>query len=311
METKRKILVALDGSEQSMRAVKYISGAVPAKDTEAVLFHVETEVPESILDQSKSLAFDYQVIPIDLWMAHKREKLSKFMRKAQETLIRAGFSENAVSIVQQSRQQGVARDILKKSYEDFNALVVGRTGISRVRNVILGSVTSKLVEKAHHLPVVVVLGKPKPGKIMVAFDRSEGAMKGVDCVGLLLNIRGCRVELCHVIRSLFDTITDDGPFFLPEHEHEWIESSTRQMLPIFEDAKKKLNRAGFPNKNVTQLTLTGRKSRAKGIVSEAVNNGYDTIVVGRRGVSEVAEFDIGRVAKKILNLAKNTAVWIV
>lgn len=311
MQTKRNILVALDGSEQSMRTVKYIAGAIPPIHTEVVLFHVETEVPESILDQNKYLAFDYPVLPIDLWLTHKREKLSKFMEQAHETLIQAGFAQNAVSIVKQVRQRGIARDILKKSREDFNALVLGRTGISRLRDIILGSVTSKLVEKAHHLPVVVVLGEPKPGKILVAFDRSEGAMKGVDCIGLLLNVPGCRVELCHVIRSLFDTITDDSPVFLPEHEHEWIESSTREILPIFENAKKRLDQAGFLNENVTHLTLIGRKSRAKGIVNEAMKNGYDTIMVGRRGVSEVAEFDIGRVAKKILNLAKNTAAWIV
>lgn len=311
MKAKRKILVALDGSEQSMRAVNYIGGAVPSEHTEVVLFHVETEVPESILDQNKDLAFDYQVLPIDIWTAHKRKKLSQFMEKARETLIQAGFSEKAVSIVKKIRQRGIARDILKKSREDFSAVVVGRTGISRVKDIILGSVTSKLVEKAHHLPVVVVLGTPKPGNILVSFDRSEGAMKAVNCIGSLLNVPGCRVELCHVIRSLFDSITDDGPVFMPEHEREWVEASTREILPVFENAKKRLDQAGFPNENVTHLTLIGRKSRAKGIVRQAGKDGYDTIVVGRRGLSAVAEFDIGRVSKKILNLANNMAVWIV
>jgi nucleotide-binding universal stress UspA family protein len=311
MKAKRKILVALDGSEQSMRAVQYICGAIPPAQTEVVLLHVDTEIPESILDRKKEMAFNYQVLPIDLWATHKRQKLSEFMEKARDILIGSGFSDKAVTIVKKTRRQGIARDILKKSRQDFSALIVGRTGISRVKDIILGSVTSKLVEKAYHLPVVVVLGAPKPGKVLVAFDGSEGAMKGIDCVGSLLNVPGCQVGLCHVIRSLFDSITDDGPVFLPEYEREWVEASTREILPIFENAQKRLHKAGFPDKSVTQLTLIGRKSRAKAIIREAVKGGYNTVVVGRRGHSEVSEFDIGRVPRKILNLANNMAVWIV
>ena len=39
--------------------------------------------------------------------------------------------------------------------------------------------------------------------------------------------------------------------------------------------------------------------------------GYGTIVVGRRGLSKVYEFFMGRVSDKVLHLAKDMAVWIV
>jgi len=52
-------------------------------------------------------------------------------------------------------------------------------------------------------------------------------------------------------------------------------------------------------------------SRAAAIVQEAKQNGYGTIVVGRRGITEVAEFSMGRVTNKLTQLAKTQALCII
>ena len=57
--------------------------------------------------------------------------------------------------------------------------------------------------------------------------------------------------------------------------------------------------------------VTGARSRASGIIEEAEEGGYGTIVVGRRGMSGVEEFFMGSVSNKVLHLAKEMAVWIV
>lgn len=49
MKMNKKILLAIDGSEQFFTAVRYIS-RVFSKQTEVVLFHVEAEVPEAFRD---------------------------------------------------------------------------------------------------------------------------------------------------------------------------------------------------------------------------------------------------------------------
>ena len=45
----KKILLALDGSEQSFAAARYVS-RIFSKQSEVVLFHVEAEVPEAFRD---------------------------------------------------------------------------------------------------------------------------------------------------------------------------------------------------------------------------------------------------------------------
>ena len=57
--------------------------------------------------------------------------------------------------------------------------------------------------------------------------------------------------------------------------------------------------------------ITGVVSRAGAIVDEARHGGYGTVVIGRRGISKVEEFFMGRVSSKVINLAKDLSVWVV
>ena len=58
---KRKILVVLDGSDQAMNEVKYISHLFPAQKTEVVLFNVKVDLPEPFLDLSREPGFSSSV----------------------------------------------------------------------------------------------------------------------------------------------------------------------------------------------------------------------------------------------------------
>jgi nucleotide-binding universal stress UspA family protein len=55
----------------------------------------------------------------------------------------------------------------------------------------------------------------------------------------------------------------------------------------------------------------GSYTRAGDILKEAKDGGYGTIVMGRRGLSKVHEFLMGRVTNKVLHRAEGFAVWIV
>ena len=52
-------------------------------------------------------------------------------------------------------------------------------------------------------------------------------------------------------------------------------------------------------------------SRSGDIIREAREGAYGTIVMGRRGLSKVRDFLMGRVTSKVLNQAEDFAVWIV
>ena len=54
---------------------------------------------------------------------------------------------------------------------------------------------------------------------------------------------------------------------------------------MMNEAKRHLKKAGLSNEQITSEILTYQKSRATAIVTTATKYGYDTIVVGRRGLT--------------------------
>jgi len=118
MKKKLRILAAVDGSDQALNAIRYISGIFPPERTEVVLLHVNPDVPESFLDLEKGdLGKDgvlrSTVENISSWSTHLKKEIDKFMERAHGILVEANFPPDAVKIKIQSRKAGIARDILK------------------------------------------------------------------------------------------------------------------------------------------------------------------------------------------------------
>ena len=80
---------------------------------------------------------------------------------------------------------------------------------------------------------------------------------------------------------------------------------------LLKDAKVRLEKAGFSKEKISSKILTYQKSRSAAIVKTATEGGYDTIVIGRRGLTAVGEFKFGRVSRKILQFAYRSTLWIV
>ena len=121
-------------------------------------------------------------------------------------------------------------------------------------------------------------------------------MRAVDYVGTMADITNWEVTLFHAVRGL------DG---------EKLHKAEKPMESVFEEAHRYLEKAGLNRNQITSKMVTGVTSRALAISMEALNGEYGTIVVGRRGLSNVEEFTIGRVSNKVIQKARETAVWVV
>jgi nucleotide-binding universal stress UspA family protein len=310
MKASNKILIALDGSDQSLVAVRY-AGRVFSKETEVVLFHVEVQVPEALRDMNVVLTSGRSQFPLRGWKEQHRVFIKTFLDKARRVLIDAGFSAQNVSFRTQTLAAGVARDILNESQRDYSVLLLGRTGLGKQDELLMGSVSAKLVDMVDYIPIVLVGESPVSSKILVAFDGSWGSRKSVTCIGSLLDPAACEVMLLHVIRPLNIWSLSGRELFVQKHETRWIETNKRKIVPAISEAQKRLVEAGFPEEHISSQILTDQSSRAAAIVKAAGDGGYDTIVLGRRGVTSVEEFMIGRVSRKILHLTFRPALWIV
>jgi len=218
------------------------------------------------------------------------------MEKARQLFLDRNFPEDAVSIKVQERKVGIARDIVNESRNDYDGVVVGRWGKSMLKDYLWGSVANKLLASLTHVPLCVVGGAPQIDKILVAIDASKGAMRAVDYIGTMADTKNCEVTLFHAFRGL------DG---------EKLHKAEKSMESVFEEAHRYLEKAGFNRNQITTRMVTGVTSRAEAISVEALNGRYGTIVVGRRGLSNVEEFTMGRVSIKLIHMAREKAVWLV
>jgi nucleotide-binding universal stress UspA family protein len=307
---KSRILLAVDGSEQSISAVRYI-GKIFNKNAKIVLFHVGSDIPEVFKDMNTDRSTILGQIPFEIWKAHQEEAIKGFMEKGRTILIRSGFDPKAVELKVQNLKYGIARDIHRESCSDYDALVVGRTGVGRVDDIITGSVASKLVEVTSHIPIIVVGEHPDSLKILIALDGSEGSMKAVNFTGDSLAAGICDIMLCHVIRPLSLHGLKPEDLFISKHEADWIASDQGKVAPVIIEAKHRLIKAGHSEDRISREILTYQQSRAAAIVKAAADGGCGTIALGRRGFTSVDMFSMGRVSLKIMYLAYRPALWIV
>lgn len=317
-ENKKRLLVAVDGSEQALEAVRYVSGVLPPEQVQVTLLHVMTKVPESFWDLSREPVFHYKIASIRAWEIQQEKTMHDFMEQARQILLEAGLPKQSIVSHIKERKAGIARDIVAESKHGYQAVVVGRTGLSELKDLVLGSIANKLVEKVTHVPVWIVGGAPQPGKILIALDASRGAMQAVDYVGTMVDGFTRNVTLIHVVRGVDIFRQTQSESFASSHDTDWqaqaekeLEEATQAIQPVFEDARERLQQAGLDADRISTKLISGVHSRAGAIVKEADEEGYGTIVVGRRGLSRVEEFFIGRVGNKVIQLAKKKAIWVV
>ena len=86
--------------------------------------------------------------------------------------------------------------------------------------------------------------------------------------------------------------------------------SAALMAPVFDRARKVLVEAGVREELISIKAVSRASSRAWAIVSEAKSAGCGTIILGRRGMSRVREFVLGRVSNKAATLAENACVFV-
>ncbi len=313
----RDFLIAVDGSDQSLGAVRYLGKIIPASETKITLFHVLNLIPESFWDLEGDPGFRHKVVGARAWEFQQKKILDEFLKKAQRSLRSAGYGEDHVKVVSQKRRSGVARDILEEARKGHTALVLGRTGLSKAKDLVFGSIANKLVSRLSGVPICVVGGRPDTSRILVAVDSSEGSMTTLDHVGRVFGATQAEILLLHVIRGL--SVFEPGfeQLAVPEEDKNWVsrahaefEKAREEIDAFFEQGIRNLQSHGIDTGRVTTRVVTGAKSRAAAVAEEAKKGGYGTIVVGRKGASRVEEFLMGRVSSKVLQLAKQAAIWV-
>lgn len=149
-------------------------------------------------------------------------------------------------------------------------------------------------------------------RILIALDGSEGAWRAVEYVATAFaRAPEVHVTLFHVLPGLPPEFWDLG-HVLSEQEREalgravaaWERAQEQQWQALVVQARHHLVRAGIPEGAVHDRFRPRDYRVADAIVEEAEQGHYDTIVMGRRGLSGAKGLLLGSVSRRVVETAK-------
>jgi len=307
---EKKILMAVDDSIYSNQSLRYATNMLSgSKDVTFTLFHGQPMISQYLLDEArtdpKANASLKKVIKKNTAEAHM------LLKKQKERMITMGVPNKRIEVVAQPRMIGRSKDILEYARKGiYDAIVVGRRGLSRIQKTFMGSTSADLLENADVIPVWMVDGDVTSQRILVAVDGSESSYRAIDHVGFMLS------ENPEIKYSLFHVSPDaedlDAIAFAkddPDIQDIVTKGSERLMGRFFADAEQKLKESGIAADRIEIIT-TKRKARVgKMILEEAKKGNYGTVVVGRRGADRAHFF--GSVSRYVTQRITDRALWLV
>ncbi|MGI0092441.1 MAG: universal stress protein [Nitrososphaerales archaeon] len=302
----RRILVAIDGSEYSGYALNVAMKIAERYTSRIELLHVRSPrsgipvVPAPSIDPVMGAAPSMilpATFPADRAKTETKEKSDDLLTDRLKIILGRGLESSA----QTSQAADVGNEILKFAKSgDYDLMVVGSRGLGGLKNLLLGSVSSKVAKEAKRSVLVVKtrIENVVP-KIMLGYDGSEESKKALEFaedLGKKL-YNNARVDVVSVFN-----VPVSPEAYLGTEVDRW-EKEMRQQL---ESAVARLRSDG--------LTSDGKvldHTNVSGALAEAAEKGsYDLIVVGSRGLGRLKSLFLGSVANGIANSAKTNILIV-
>ena len=191
-----------------------------------------------------------------------------------------------------------AAEILKLAdSKDYDLVVLGSRGLSGVRNLLMGSVSSKVAKEAKSSVLVVKTRIAVNPKILLGYDGSDEGKKALDMAA----------DLGAKLNAQVDVVT---VFSLPVSPEAYIgvefERWEKEMRESIDAAVTKLKSHGVKS----QGRIMEHTNVALAIISESEKGSYDFIVVGSRGLGRLKSLFLGSVARAIANSSKTNVLIV-
>ncbi|GAH45018.1 unnamed protein product, partial [marine sediment metagenome] len=146
-----------DDSENAMRAVEFIADSF-TREHKITLLSIIPDTAAICDMNSPSLTpyFISHQITFCALEDQKKELVNEALQNARELLLKAGFEEKNITIKMQTRKKGIARDIINEAHSGYDNIVLGRRGLSGIKEFVLGSISQKVLHSARDMSVIMV-----------------------------------------------------------------------------------------------------------------------------------------------------------
>ena len=311
MQMRKKILIAVDQSIHAKQAIKYAArmGAL-IKDIDFVLFHVQPMISQYLAEEAR--ARPKARAELEAISKKNHQAALDLLENCRTRLTEMGVSTASIELRTGPRDAGVADDIIHMAEAGkYDAILIGRRGISAFQELFVGSVTTNLVAHAKQIPVWLVDGTVASDHVLIAVDGSVNSLRALDHMVFMLSQSQCpKIEMLHIKPKLGDYCEIDWGDMAADTLSQAMENANQRCLTDFQaQAVAMLKDAGFTDSQIHFRQIEKRLSPAKAIVEELQKGDFGTLVIGKQGMS-ASQF-MGRVAGTVIQKIHDRAVWIV
>jgi nucleotide-binding universal stress UspA family protein len=147
---ERKIMIAVDGSANSKRAVQFVGdffGCYP--NITVILINIILEPAPGYFENDAKH---------QQWIAEQQAESTRQLDEYQRLLVDSGFAEDKVQIRIKCKQApAIAVCILEEQAElKCCTVVIGRRGLSKKEEFIFGSTSNRILHEANNCAVMVI-----------------------------------------------------------------------------------------------------------------------------------------------------------
>ena len=307
----KKIMIAVDDSLHSKNAVRYAARiSVWVKNMSYVLFHVQPMLSQYLEGEARTDSKSRN--QLNQLKAKNIEASLRLLEQYKSQMVQTGIEESEIQIVTQPRSLGIAKDIIEYALKGkYDALVLGRRGVSGLIEYYMGSVSSNIVQNSKDTPIWVVGSNVTPAKILVPIDGSEYSLRAIDHLAYIVSDHSdISLTFLHVQPELKDFCRIDFETKEADAFEDLIIKGNQNCIDNFYAlALKKLKEFGIKEDRIEIKTVTRLLSIGSPIVDEVKTGNFDTVVMGRSGINK--SFFTGSVTNYVLNNISNAAIWIV
>ncbi len=306
---EKKILAAIDGSIFSSNSLDYLIR----------LFAQDPDFTVDLLGVVSSAGTDqnwmFDVDPLrdqNPAMEAKTRVAMKYLRDARKRLIRNGFTEEQVNIHTESSHADIAKTIyFAAQHGRYDALLIGRRGIGKVGEMFFGSVSARLIEMCHEVPLWIIDGDIAKTRFLLAVHPLPVSLLAADHLAFILR-NNARVEvlLYHSQHFFGEGTTAKAEEFYNQWGKEWCDQYLDLNNHLFDAHTQILLEGGLDREQIHQLPVQKDIDASHDLLRQAREHHCGTIVLGRRG-REVSKGLLGGVSDRTTNKAQNQAIWLV
>jgi nucleotide-binding universal stress UspA family protein len=307
----KSVVVPLDGSPIALKALNYLLLIFGAQHNLIVnLFHVVPGAPPILVEESKK---DPDTARQVRELENRSKKMAaRTLSDGKKVLLDNGVKEERIKTIEFHKQVGIARDICGWSEnKSMDAIVLNTRGRSRIEAFFMGETANKVLELSRICPVWLIKGDVRSKPVIIAMDNSENALRAVDHAAFMLSGTDCPVTLFYSKRNLLRFFSKEAVEPVSGLESMWQSAAGREIAPYMEKAKEMLIKAGVDESKISSRIVDGGRSAAADILDAARRFGCGTIVMGRRGATNVKDYTMGSVPRKVLQDCKDAALWLV